>query len=99
MADRSISSPLTLSSSAERMFPTLTASQIDRIAAHGRVRSVRAGEVLVEPGQHVVPFYVVIEGQLEISRPSGAAETLVAIEGTGQFGAAGDASNRRKPGR
>ncbi|HEY7164841.1 MAG TPA: FAD-dependent oxidoreductase [Candidatus Binatia bacterium] len=85
MSDSVIAPPLTLSSGAERMFPTLTPAQIERIAAHGRRRVVRAGEVLVEPGQHVVPFYTVLEGQLQISRPAGSAETLVAVEGPGQF--------------
>jgi thioredoxin reductase (NADPH) len=85
MSDSVIAPPLTLSSGAERMFPTLTPAQIERIAAHGRRRVVRAGEVLVEPGQHVVPFYTILEGQLQISRPAGSAETLVAVEGPGQF--------------
>ena len=67
------------------MVPTLTPAQIERIAAHGRMRSIRAGEVLVEPGQQTVPFFVVSAGQIEIVRPSGTTETLVVLYGPGQF--------------
>ena len=69
----------------ERMFPTLTPAQIARIAPHGRVRQFQRGEVLVEAGEQVVPFFVVTAGRLEAVRPSGATETLVAVHGPGQF--------------
>src|SRR5213594_1045555 len=76
---------LTLPSGLERMFPTLTSAQLERVAAHGRVRSIQAGEVLVEPGQQIVPFFVVTAGQVEVVRPSGNSETLVIVYGPGQF--------------
>jgi thioredoxin reductase (NADPH) len=85
MTDTTVPLALTLPSGAERMFPTLTLAQIQRIAAHGQVRSMRAGEVLVEPGQQVVPFFVVKAGRVEIVRPSGTSETLVIVYGPGQF--------------
>lgn len=85
MTDTALPSPLTLSSGVERMFPTLTPAQVKRIAVHGRVRSIRPGEVLVEAGEQVVPFFVVTTGRVEIVRPSGTAETLVAVHGPGQF--------------
>jgi thioredoxin reductase (NADPH) len=40
---------------------------------------------MVEAGERVVPFFVVLRGQVEIVRPSGTAEELVAIHGPGQF--------------
>jgi thioredoxin reductase (NADPH) len=85
MIDRDIPSPLTLSSGAERMFPTLTPAQIKRIAGHGRARSIQSGEVLIEAGAQGVPFFVVTAGRLEVVRPSGSTETLVALHGPGQF--------------
>jgi thioredoxin reductase (NADPH) len=69
----------------ERMFPTLTPAQIKRIVAHGRTRPIRRGEVLVEAGDPVVPFFVVTVGQVEIIRPSSAAEVLITVHGPGQF--------------
>ena len=82
---RTVLAPLTQTSGTERMFPTLTAVQIERIAAHGRVRPIRPGEVLIEAGDHIVPFFVVTKGQVEVVRPSGTTETLVAVHGPGQF--------------
>jgi hypothetical protein len=77
MTDRSLPELLTQASGMERMFPTLMPAQIERIAMHGRVRPIRAGELLIEAGEQVVPFFVVMTGQVEIVRPSGTSETLV----------------------
>ncbi|HEX8617411.1 MAG TPA: hypothetical protein VF911_07490, partial [Thermoanaerobaculia bacterium] len=57
--------------SPERLFPTLSAAQIKRIAAHGRLREVAAGDVLVEVGDRQVPFFVVVTGGIEVVAPSG----------------------------
>jgi thioredoxin reductase (NADPH) len=70
MTDRKLPVPLTQSSGAERMFPTLTPAQIKRIAAHGHARPIRRGEVLVEAGERIVPFFVVLTGRIEIVRRS-----------------------------
>jgi thioredoxin reductase (NADPH) len=77
--------PFTLTSGIDRMFPTLTPAQVERIAAHGHARSVQPGEVLVQPGDQIVPFFVITAGGIEIVRPSSSAETLVALYGPGQF--------------
>ena len=76
--------PLT-SSSIEKIFPKLTSAQIDRIAAHGRTRSVQPGEVIIEQGDTSVPFFVVIKGEVEIVRPLGTRETLITVHGPGEF--------------
>jgi thioredoxin reductase (NADPH) len=76
--------PLT-SSRIEKIFPKLTSEQILRISAHGRMRSVQPGEVLIEQGDTSVPFFVVITGEVEIVRPFGAYETLVTVHGYGEF--------------
>jgi thioredoxin reductase (NADPH) len=66
-------------------FPILTAPQIARIATHGHVRPIQRGEVLVEQGDRVVPFFVVTAGELEIVRPSGTTATFITVVGPGQF--------------
>jgi thioredoxin reductase (NADPH) len=71
--------------SHDQVSPTLTAAQIARIATHGHVRQVRKGEVLVEAGERSVPFFVVINGQLEAIRQSGATEALVLALQPGMF--------------
>ncbi len=69
----------------EQVFPKLTPAQVSRVAAHGHVRRVQSGEVLVEPGERTMRFFVVKEGAVEIVRPSGASETLIAVCEAGQF--------------
>jgi thioredoxin reductase (NADPH) len=70
---------------ADKIVPTLTEAQIARIAAYGRARRVRRGEVLVEAGMRTARFFVVTAGQIEIVRLSGATEELLALYGPGMF--------------
>ncbi|HYN09760.1 MAG TPA: FAD-dependent oxidoreductase [Vicinamibacterales bacterium] len=72
-------------SQLDRLFPTLSAEQIKRIAAHGRHRAVARGEVLVEVGDRAVPFFVVISGEVQVLRASGGADTLIVTHRPGQF--------------
>ncbi len=72
-------------SPADQAFPTLDDQQIERLKAHGRLRAVTGAEVLVEAGDRDVPFYVVIDGQVDIVRPQGTKETSIAHHGPGQF--------------
>lgn len=67
------------------MFPTLTATQIARIASHGVTRPIARGEVLIERGQTDVPFFVLKAGEIEVIRPSGLGDRLIAVTSPGQF--------------
>src|SRR5437762_4034188 len=75
----------TAPSQTDRLFPTLTAAQIARIAAHGRRRAIEQGEVLIEVGDKAVPFFVVVRGAIEIVNPSGSTEKLILRHRAGQF--------------
>lgn len=79
------SAPLVASSRPEHIFPALSAEQIARVAAHGKTRQGERGEVLVEPGDRLVPFFVITSGTVEIVRLFGAAETMVVVHEPGQF--------------
>jgi thioredoxin reductase (NADPH) len=93
MADTPADNRPAVASRLDHIFPTLTPAQVARIAAHGSVRPIRRGEVLVEEGAKVVPFFVVKEGQIEVVRPArsgggrffGAEPMRVALHGPGQF--------------
>jgi thioredoxin reductase (NADPH) len=79
------SPPLATRSSPERLFPTLTAPQIARIAPHGRRRAIAVGDVLVDVGQQPVPFFVVLSGTLQVLRPADGTEALIVTHRPGQF--------------
>src|SRR2546422_3077290 len=68
----------------DRLYPTLTPAQQARVAAHGRVRRVDAGEVLVQAGESASRVFVVVVGRIDVVRPS-AAEQLVVSFGPGMF--------------
>ena len=85
MTDTMLPVPLTLASRVDQVFPTLTAAQIARLAVHGQVRHVQRGEVLMEAGEQPSRFFVVTAGHMEIVRPSGSTEALVAVLRPGQF--------------
>ena len=76
---------LLLSSRIEHVFPILNTTKISNIEQYGRLCEVKTGELLVQQGDVVPPFYVIISGELEIIRPFGSQETLVTVLGPGQF--------------
>jgi thioredoxin reductase (NADPH) len=74
-----------MSSRIDHIFPTLTPEQVARVAAHGRIRSVRSGEVLASAGEPAQSFFVVRAGSIELVRRSGDADELVAVLRPGRF--------------
>src|SRR5687767_8372924 len=86
----------TVPSASQRLFPTLTGAQIARIAEHGRRRAVARGDLLVDVGDRIVPFFVVVSGGIEVLRPSGATETLIVTHGPGQFSGEGNMLTGRR---
>lgn len=74
-----------ITSRLDHIFPNLTAAQMARIAAHGRVRPIERGQILVQQGDSTVPFFLVKSGEIEIVRPYGSTETLITVHGPSQF--------------
>jgi thioredoxin reductase (NADPH) len=68
-----------------RAFPSLTAEQIDRIRPLGRVRQVQAGEVLFQPDDTAVPFFVLLSGRMEIVQATIEGERPIAYHEPGEF--------------
>ncbi|MGH9560191.1 MAG: FAD-dependent oxidoreductase [Terracidiphilus sp.] len=66
-------------------FPTLTPAQIGRIQQIAKPRSARASEILFEPGDTNVPFFVLLSGVMEIVQPGINGEHLIATHGPGEF--------------
>jgi thioredoxin reductase (NADPH) len=70
---------------AEHIFPVLTPEQMARVAAQGRARRMRPGEVLSSPGERGSPIFIVVEGAVEVVRRAGGGEQLIAVFHRGQF--------------
>jgi len=84
-ADSVLTSPAVTVGHPDRVFPTLSPAQIARVARHGRRHAIAPGEVLVEVGQRPVPFFVVLNGEVEVLRTSGGTQALFTTLTAGQF--------------
>ncbi len=52
--------------SRTQTFPELSEAHISRLMHAGKVRKVSVGEPLFQPGDQIVPFFVLLSGELEI---------------------------------
>jgi thioredoxin reductase (NADPH) len=66
-------------------FPILTAEQISRIRPLSKVRNVEVGEILFEPGDADIPFFVLLSGSMEIVQPDLHGERLIVNHDAGEF--------------
>lgn len=95
MSDATLAMPLTLTERIDQIFPTLTATQITRIAARGHTRQIQQGEVLQEPG-HQLRFFLVTAGKIDIVSVFGSTEAPIVTLQSSQFtGEANMLSGRR----
>jgi CRP-like cAMP-binding protein len=58
-------------------FPILTAAQISRVRPGGKLREVKKGEILFEPGDTNISFFVLLSGSMEIVQPDLTGERPV----------------------
>jgi len=66
-------------------FPTLTQAQIARLLPYGKVRKVEVGEILFEPGDTNIPFFVLLSGSMEIVQFDLTGERLITTHEPGAF--------------
>ncbi len=66
-------------------FPILTADQLQRLHAHGRVRHVPAGETIIGIGQPSPPFFALRSGTLEVVQPSRTGSVVLVTHQPGEF--------------
>src|SRR3954470_19693928 len=69
----------------EKTWPTLTPTQIERIAVHGRPRRVERGEVLIALGKKIPLFFVIRSGTIEAVKPTRTGELIVTALRAGEF--------------
>src|ERR1044071_2695290 len=82
-----MSSPLVPSALDARTqsFPVLTPVQIDRVRPGAIVRTKQPGDILFEPGDTEIPFYVLLSGSMEIVQPGLNGERAIATHDPGEF--------------
>ena len=84
--NETLTSPVpTATARVAQMFPTLTSTQVERIASHGRRRATVRGELLYDIGTLPVPFVVVARGQVDLIHPEDGTERLIHTLKPGQF--------------
>jgi thioredoxin reductase (NADPH) len=74
-----LSFPFDVEARRGQMFPQLPPHVVARIAADGTERTFEDGAIVFERGDTNVPFYVVLEGALEVVHPSGGVEEPVNV--------------------
>jgi thioredoxin reductase (NADPH) len=68
-----------------QMVPVLTAAQIDRTRAWGKLRKVENGEILFRPGDTAVSCFVLLSGRIEIVQVGPMGERPIVQYGAGAF--------------
>jgi thioredoxin reductase (NADPH) len=66
-------------------FPVLSHEQISRIRPLAKLRQVNTGDILFEPGDSDVPFFVLLSGSMDIVQPDRVGERLIVKHGAGAF--------------
>jgi thioredoxin reductase (NADPH) len=66
-------------------FPVLTTAQITRLRPGGKSRKVEPNEILFQPDDTQVPFFVLLSGSMEIVQPNLIGERAIAKHGPGEF--------------
>ncbi len=66
-------------------WPVLSASELADMATFGAERMTEAGELLFQAGEASYDLFVVLAGEVQVVRPDGADEVIVAEFGPGGF--------------
>lgn len=66
-------------------WPLLSASELADMATFGTERTVRTGDLLFQAGEASYDLYVVLEGEVQVIRPSGADQIVIAEFGPSSF--------------
>ena len=69
----------------DALFPKLTAEQIACLLPHGDELRLEAGEVLFAEGKPASAFYVVLEGEVKITKRVGDEEATLTVHEAGKF--------------
>ncbi|MEO1350545.1 MAG: ATP-binding protein [Cyanobacteria bacterium J06635_15] len=67
------------------LFPKLSEADLQKIANQGKERQFSDGAILFSQGDLTYPFYIVLTGEVRISKQVGGETQLLTIHGPGEF--------------
>jgi signal transduction histidine kinase len=69
----------------EKLFPTLAGEALERVREEGEDVELEPGDVLFSQGEENYNFFVVLEGEVRITKKVGNEETVLAVHEAGGF--------------
>lgn len=69
----------------ELLFPTLSEEELQRLSEHGHELQMNAGDILFSEGDPTYHFYVVLEGEVRVTKRVGGEEQVLTVHQRGQF--------------
>jgi signal transduction histidine kinase len=69
----------------QELFPKLSDDELAHLAEHGRQLQLSPGEVIFKEGDPTYHFYVVLEGQVQITKQVSSKERVLTIHEPGEF--------------
>jgi len=70
---------------SETLFPRLTGEALERVREQGTEMELEPGAVLFKEGDTDYHFFVVLEGEVRVTKKVGSEETLLAVHEPGEF--------------
>ncbi|HHP7231983.1 MAG TPA: sensor histidine kinase [Xenococcaceae cyanobacterium] len=67
------------------LFPTLAEAHLQKLTACGFIVQLKPGEILFQEGEPADSFYVVLDGEIKITKQLGAEELVITIHRRGEF--------------
>lgn len=67
------------------LFPKLSQDELDRLKVHGREIDLNSGDMIFQEGDPTYHFYVVLDGQIEITKHVAGETKLLTIHQPGEF--------------
>ncbi|VEP13995.1 Histidine kinase with cyclic nucleotide-binding domain [Hyella patelloides LEGE 07179] len=67
------------------LFPTLAEDHLQKLITCGLIVKLKPGEILFQEGENADSFYVVLDGEIKITKQLGAEELVITIHRRGEF--------------
>ena len=76
---------MTSTKSESILFPTLAEDNLQKLTNCGAILQLKPGQILFKEGEPANSFYVVLDGEIKITKQLGAEELVITIHRRGEF--------------